>query len=40
VVGVATGDYSVDELSEAGAEWAIASLRDWPYDAVEMGGEA
>jgi phosphoglycolate phosphatase len=29
VVGVATGSYSVDELREAGAEWAIASLEDW-----------
>jgi phosphoglycolate phosphatase len=30
VVGVATGDYAVDELRAAGADWAIASLRDWP----------
>jgi phosphoglycolate phosphatase-like HAD superfamily hydrolase len=26
VVGVATGSYSVDELSEAGADWAIADV--------------
>jgi phosphoglycolate phosphatase-like HAD superfamily hydrolase len=30
VVGVATGEYDVDELRAAGADWAIASLRDWP----------
>jgi phosphoglycolate phosphatase len=28
VVGVATGSYSVDELSEAGADWAIENVRD------------
>ncbi len=28
VVGVATGKYSVDELSEAGADWALETLED------------
>jgi phosphoglycolate phosphatase len=28
VVGVATGQYSVEELSEAGADWAITDVRD------------
>jgi len=28
VVGVATGRYSVDELREAGADWALASVKD------------
>jgi phosphoglycolate phosphatase-like HAD superfamily hydrolase len=28
VVGVATGEYGVEQLSEAGADFAIASLRD------------
>jgi phosphoglycolate phosphatase len=28
VVGVATGKYSVDELSEAGADWALATVED------------
>ncbi|HET9197766.1 MAG TPA: HAD family hydrolase [Solirubrobacterales bacterium] len=28
VVGVATGSYSVDELSEAGADWAIENVAD------------
>jgi phosphoglycolate phosphatase len=28
VVGVATGTYSVDELREAGADWALADLTD------------
>ncbi len=26
VVGVATGSYTVEELDEAGADWAIASV--------------
>jgi phosphoglycolate phosphatase-like HAD superfamily hydrolase len=30
VVGVATGDFSVEQLTEAGADWAIASMRDFP----------
>jgi phosphoglycolate phosphatase-like HAD superfamily hydrolase len=30
VVGVATGEYSVDQLSEAGADWVVASLADGP----------
>ncbi len=34
VVGVASGAYSVDGLREAGADWAIESMRDWPL-AVE-----
>jgi phosphoglycolate phosphatase-like HAD superfamily hydrolase len=28
VVGVATGEYSVDELGEAGADWALPTLED------------
>jgi phosphoglycolate phosphatase len=28
VVGVATGEYSVEELTEAGADWALATLED------------
>jgi phosphoglycolate phosphatase len=40
VVGVATGEYTVGQLAEAGADWAIASLRAWPYDATGMGGGA
>jgi phosphoglycolate phosphatase-like HAD superfamily hydrolase len=28
VAGVATGEYSVDELREAGADWALATLED------------
>jgi phosphoglycolate phosphatase len=40
VVGVATGAYSVDQLAKSGADWAIASLRDWPYDLDAMGGDA
>ena len=28
VVGVATGSYSVDELSEAGADWAIENVTE------------
>ena len=28
VVGVATGSYSVEELNEAGADWALADVRD------------
>jgi phosphoglycolate phosphatase-like HAD superfamily hydrolase len=28
VVGVATGRYSVDELRDAGADWAIATVED------------
>jgi phosphoglycolate phosphatase-like HAD superfamily hydrolase len=28
VVGVATGKYSVDELKDSGADWAIATLED------------
>jgi phosphoglycolate phosphatase len=42
VVGVATGEYTVEQLTEAGADWAIASLRDWPpiYDPAAMGGNA
>ena len=30
VIGVATGDFTVDQLADAGADWAIASLRDFP----------
>jgi len=30
VVGVATGDYTVERLAAAGADFAIASLRAWP----------
>jgi len=30
VVGVATGEYSVAELASAGADFAVASLREWP----------
>jgi phosphoglycolate phosphatase len=30
VVGVATGDYTVEQLSEAGADFAIPSLREFP----------
>ncbi len=30
VLGVATGEYSVDELREAGADWVTASLADGP----------
>ena len=30
VIGVATGDFTVDQLAGAGADWAIASLRDFP----------
>jgi phosphoglycolate phosphatase-like HAD superfamily hydrolase len=40
VVGVATGAYTTDQLEEARADWAIASLRDWPYDSIGMGGIA
>jgi phosphoglycolate phosphatase len=42
VVGVATGTFTVDQLTEAGADWAVASLRDWPdiYDSAGMGGDA
>jgi phosphoglycolate phosphatase len=43
VVGVATGAYGVDELTAAGADWAIASLRDWPleiYDPAGMGDDS
>lgn len=42
VVGVATGEYTVEQLDDAGADWAIASLRDWPpiYDPAGMGGNA
>jgi phosphoglycolate phosphatase len=29
VAGVATGDYTVEELRDAGADFAIASLREW-----------
>jgi phosphoglycolate phosphatase len=29
VAGVATGEYSVEELREAGADFALASLRNW-----------
>jgi phosphoglycolate phosphatase-like HAD superfamily hydrolase len=32
VVGVATGDYSVEELRSGGADWAVASLREWPLE--------
>jgi phosphoglycolate phosphatase-like HAD superfamily hydrolase len=32
VVGVATGDFSVEQLTAAGAEWAIETLRDFPPD--------
>ena len=31
VVGVATGSYSVEQLREAGADWAIASVEAWPF---------
>jgi phosphoglycolate phosphatase len=30
VVGVATGEYSVEQLTEAGADWVVASLADEP----------
>ena len=30
VVGVATGEYSVEQLGEAGADWVVASLADRP----------
>jgi phosphoglycolate phosphatase len=30
VIGVATGSYSVEQLATAGADFAIASLRDFP----------
>jgi len=30
VVGVATGSYSVEQLADAGADWAIATVADWP----------
>jgi phosphoglycolate phosphatase len=30
VVGVATGEYSVEQLGEAGADWVVASLADGP----------
>jgi phosphoglycolate phosphatase len=30
VIGVATGEYTVDALSAAGADFAIATLRDFP----------
>jgi phosphoglycolate phosphatase len=30
VVGVATGDYSAEQLREAGADFAIGSLLEWP----------
>ena len=30
VVGVATGDYSVEQLGDAGADWVVASLADGP----------
>jgi phosphoglycolate phosphatase len=30
VVGVATGDYSVEQLAGAGADFVLATLRDWP----------
>jgi phosphoglycolate phosphatase len=29
VAGVATGDYTVEELRDAGADFAIATLREW-----------
>lgn len=32
VVGVATGDFSVEQLTGAGADWAIASLREFPHE--------
>ncbi len=38
VVGVATGDFTVDQLADAGADWAIASLREYPDD-VRRSGE-
>ncbi len=28
VVGVATGSYTVDQLSEAGADWAVEDLQN------------
>jgi phosphoglycolate phosphatase len=37
VVGVATGDYTVEQLAAAGADFAIASLREWP--AVSWDGD-
>ena len=30
VVGVATGEYSVEQLGEAGADWVVANLADGP----------
>ncbi len=30
VVGVATGSYSVEELHQAGADWSISQVSDWP----------
>jgi len=36
VVGVATGSYSVDQLREAGADWAIAGVDDWPITAMAL----
>ena len=30
VVGVATGEYSVEQLTEAGGDWVVASLADGP----------
>lgn len=35
VAGVATGEYSTAALAAAGADWALASLREW--DRVEAG---
>jgi phosphoglycolate phosphatase-like HAD superfamily hydrolase len=34
VVGVATGDFSTDQLTDAGADWAIATLRDFPQGSI------
>lgn len=34
VVGVATGDFSTDQLTDAGADWSIATLRDFPRDSI------
>jgi phosphoglycolate phosphatase len=32
VVGVATGSYSVEQLREAGADWPIATVAEWPIE--------
>jgi len=30
VVGVATGSYAIDELTDAGADWSIENVKDFP----------